>query len=121
MNECKELWNYFNSLPEFSSGAYGEVKIYDTPTGKYVVKKIMVEEKTFTNEVNILKHLEKSTITPRYITSVFCKDESDYGFIIMERINGITLEKYLKTSNKTLTDKELQVIALKIRLLHYIH
>ena len=36
----------------------------------------------------------------------------------MERINGITLEKYLKTSNKTLTDKELQVIALKIRLLH---
>ena len=120
--ECIEMEEYFNSLFDFKRGHFGDVKIYDVFTKKYIVKRITIynndknnNDYVFNNEINILQKIQDLTISPRYISSLKC---ITYGYIIMERIDGITLKEYTTTINPILSDKELELIAMKIRLLH---
>lgn len=129
--DCYKFNQYYDTLKVFGMGDNAEIKISNV-NENIVIKKVsnFLSSDFYTsdqleNEVECLKILGPTGISPKYIQHLDCKE---YGFIIMEKINGPTLMSYLLNNSErisydenpyfNLTDDEIRLIALKIKMMH---
>jgi eukaryotic-like serine/threonine-protein kinase len=113
--------NGYKVLKTLGSGNFGTTYLVEKENSKFALKLIRAnmldmgenDARRIEREIRILKSVNSNRVS-KYIDDGFFQDgEEKYRFIVMEYVNGINLEKYLK-ENKSLSIEVSSKLTLNI-------
>jgi hypothetical protein len=103
MTDCERLNSLAVPSNEFGRGLKGVVYKYeDDKLIKQILFRSDEDDASYNNEVGALTILKRfEGVAPKIYDSYVCNDRDgkETGYIIMEKIHGVTLEKYLNPAN----------------------
>ncbi len=116
--------SHYKIIEYLGEGSFGKVfKAREMSTGRILaVKKMSINhsEKKYSNiikEINLLKHLDHPNIVKYY--DYF--EEEDYIYLMMEYLEGGTLQQYMK-ENTNITENDARIIIKQLlTALSYLH
>lgn len=109
-NQLPCLKDEYKFIKELGEGAYGIVNLVEKHGKKYAIKKIEIRYSSYNpvnkqittikNEIKILKRIGNLGISPKLHDYYLCKDKKGFAvYLIMDYIEGKTLNDYLKKNN----------------------
>lgn len=124
LNKC---FGKYKMISQLGAGFFGITYLVEKDNKQYCIKTIQIysdnDYKKIENEIKISKDLGKHKICPKVYDAYICKETGvTRAYIVMEYMNGGTLNKWME--NNMLTKKDKESIKLKLNKLHklkYIH
>ena len=125
-NSLKTIETYYQILDKVGKGTFGTVyKAFELSSGRIVaIKKITLNkiknENLILKEIELLKNLDHQNIVKYY--NYFKNENDNTYYIIMEYLDGGTLNNFLTENKNNITEIETRIIIKQLlEALNYLH